>query len=48
VAKSALEGGPPITAVSYIKDELAALKNNIFDETSLVEELGFNVVETEE
>ena len=33
---------------SYIKGELRALNDNTFDEADVVEELGFNVVETEE
>lgn len=48
VAKSALEGAPPLTAVNYIKAELRALNDNTFDEADVVEELGFNVLETEE
>lgn len=50
VTKSALEGAPPLMAVNYIRAELQALNRNpdAFDETPLVEELGFTVSETEE
>jgi hypothetical protein len=48
VAKSALEGAPPLTAVNYIKAELQALNKGTFDETAVVEELGFSAGETEE
>ncbi len=48
VAKSALEGAPPLTAVNYIRDELKALNDGTFDETDIVDELGFGDVETEE
>jgi hypothetical protein len=48
VAKSALEGAPPITAMNFIKAELKALNDNTLDEAAVIDELGFQSVETEE
>ncbi len=48
VAKSALEGAPPLTAANHLGDVLRALRRGAFDPTDLIRELGFNVDETEE
>lgn len=48
VAKSALEGAPPVTAANYLKDELMALNKGTFDPASLIKEIGFDADETDE
>jgi hypothetical protein len=49
LAKSALEGAPPLKAADHLKDELQALSLGSSDPTQdLVRELGFDGEETEE
>jgi hypothetical protein len=48
VAKSALDGAPPMTAATLVKAELLALKKGTLDAAALIKEIGFDAEDTEE
>jgi hypothetical protein len=48
IAKSALEGAPPMTAADLIKGELKALRDGTFDPGAVITELGYDTDEVEE